>query len=38
MITKIPENHTDTTENPDFSPQITRKITIRTQQYSGLIS
>ena len=23
MITKIPENHTDTTENPDFSTQIT---------------
>ena len=21
MITKIPENHTDTTENPDFSTQ-----------------
>ena len=35
---KIKKNNTDTTENPDFPTRITRKTTICTPQYTGLIS
>ena len=38
MITKSPKTIRTQWKNPDFSPQITRKITICTPQYTGLIS